>query len=98
MCNRFRSTSELKSCMHPCKNLKVVSWCIPANCLGLHEELQNLLFAELFTDVLFDVCHDVCVFWGGGLPFLPSPLVEPVWPHRCPRVGSLPVGEAHGAG
>ena len=31
------------------------------------------------------------------LPFLPDVPVEPVWLHWRPRVGLLPIGEAHGA-
>ena len=45
------------------------------------------------------VCVCVCVSVSVVVsPFLPGLLVEPVWPQWRPRVGSLPVGEAHGAG
>ena len=43
------------------------------------------------------VCVYVCMcVWGGGV-FTGLP-VEPVWPHWRLRVGSLLIGEAHGAG
>ena len=44
------------------------------------------------------VCVCACVRVRGVSPFLPGLPVEPVWPHWRPRVGSLPIGEAHGAG
>ena len=41
------------------------------------------------------MCVCACV---GVSPFIPGLSVEPVWPHWRPWVGSLPIGEAHGAG
>ena len=38
----------------------------------------------------------LCVCQGVS-PLLPRLPVEPVWPHWRPRVGSLPIGEAHSA-
>ena len=43
-------------------------------------------------------CVCLCVLCISASPFLPGLPVEPVWPHRHPRVGSLPNGEAHCAG
>ena len=57
--------------------------------------LMDVVMTALALCVCVCVCMCVCAAVSPVLPGLP---VEPVRPHRRPRVGPLPIGEAHGAG